>query len=235
MIFDELLEADLGLPAELAAGLRRIADEEVDLGRPLVAGVEPDVFFPVEPEERERLLENSRTLWVSFGRDDVVVRPVLLEHEPHHLHVLLGVAPVALGLEVAEEELVLEPDLDPGRGPGDFPGDEGLAPPGRLVVEEDAVAGVHAVALAVVDGQPVGVDLGAAVGRPGPKRGPLGLGDLLDLAEHLAGGRLVDRTFLTSPASRIASRIRSAPRPSTSPVYSGMSNQTRTWHWAPRL
>jgi hypothetical protein len=78
------------------------------------------------------------------GRDHVVVGLVLLEHEPHHLDVLLGVAPVALGVEVAEVERVLEAHLDPGGGAGDLAGDEGLAAAGRLVVEEDAVAGVQA-------------------------------------------------------------------------------------------
>ena len=38
--------------------------------------------------------------------------------------------------------------------PGDLPGDECLAPPGTLVVEEDAVAGVHIVGLAVVYHRP---------------------------------------------------------------------------------
>ena len=35
--------------------------------------------------------------------------------------------------------------------------------------------------------------------------------------------------------SRIASRILSVPSPTTSPVLSGISNETRTWLWAPRL
>ncbi len=39
------------------------------------------------------------------GGDDVVVRLVLLEHQPHRLDVVAGVAPVALRVEVAEVEL----------------------------------------------------------------------------------------------------------------------------------
>ena len=41
-------------------------------------------------------------------RHDVVVRPVLLEHQPHRPDVVGGVAPVLLGVEVAEGQLVLE-------------------------------------------------------------------------------------------------------------------------------
>ncbi len=38
--------------------------------------------------------------------------------------------------------------------PGDLSGDEGLASPGALVVEEDSVAGVHVVRLTVVYHRP---------------------------------------------------------------------------------
>ncbi len=37
------------------------------------------------------------------------------------------------------------------------------------------------------------------------------------------------------PSSRTASSSRTAPRPVTSPVYSGTSKETLTWLCAPRL
>ena len=60
------------------------------------------------------------------------------------------------------------------------------------MVEEDAVAGEHAVALAVVDGLPVAVDLGAGVGAAGIEGGRFGLRRLDDLAVHFAAGGLVE-------------------------------------------
>ena len=48
------------------------------------------------------------------GRDDVVVGLVLLQHQPHGLDVVAGEAPVALGVEVAEPQLVGQAELDPG-------------------------------------------------------------------------------------------------------------------------
>ena len=38
--------------------------------------------------------------------------------------------------------------------PGHLPGDEGLSPARALVVEEDAVTGVHVVSLAIVNHRP---------------------------------------------------------------------------------
>jgi hypothetical protein len=81
-----------------------------------------------------------------------------------HLDVVLGVAPVALGVEVAEVEGVLQAEFDAREGAGDLASDEGLATGRGFVVEQDAVAGVDTVGLTVVDGDPVGVELGDRVG-----------------------------------------------------------------------
>jgi len=60
------------------------------------------------------------------------------------------------------------------------------------VVEQDAVAGVHSVGFAVVDGDPVGVDLGRAVGAARVEGGGFLLRNFPHLAKHFAGGRLVE-------------------------------------------
>jgi len=60
------------------------------------------------------------------------------------------------------------------------------------VVEQDAVARVHAVRLPVIHRDPVGVELGRPVGAAGVERRFLVLGDLLHLAEQLARGGLVE-------------------------------------------
>ena len=48
------------------------------------------------------------------GADDVIVGPVLLQHEPHGPDVIAGKAPVALGLEIAQPQLVRQAELDAG-------------------------------------------------------------------------------------------------------------------------
>ena len=141
---------------------------------------------------REGLLEELANGVRLPGGHDVVVRRVLLQHPPHRLDVVLGEAPVALGVQVAEVKLAGEPVLDRGHAHRDLAGDEVLAPAGRLVVEQDAVGGVDAVALAIVHRDPVAEDLGRAVGRARVERGLLRLRGLLDEAVHLGAPRLVD-------------------------------------------
>ncbi len=115
----------------------------------------------------------------------------LLEHQPHRFDVIAGEAPVAFGVEVAEIQFFLESFLDAGGGAGDFAGDKCFAAAGAFVIEEDAVAGEHAVALAVIDSLPVAIDLGAGIGAAGIEGGCFGLRGLDDFAVHLAAGGLI--------------------------------------------
>ena len=128
--------------------------------------------------------------------DDEVFRLLLLQDEPHALHVVLGIAPVAERVEVAEIELVLIALLDACRRQGDLAGDEGLAATFALVVEEDAVDGEHAVALAVVLHNPKAVLLGHAVRRARIEGCGLLLRHFLHEAEELRRGGLVYSAFL---------------------------------------
>src|SRR5262245_42118316 len=101
--------------------------------------------LPVEPGDDKRGADDV-TDGMGFARcDDVVIRLILLEHDPHRLAVFLGVSPVASSLEVPEPELVLASGFDGGDPAGDLPCHEGFAAPRRLVVEEDSIVNVEAV------------------------------------------------------------------------------------------
>jgi hypothetical protein len=106
------------------------------------------------------------------------------------------VAPVAQGVQVAEVEAVLQAELDAGDGAGDLAGDEGFAAHRAFVVEQDAVAGVDAVGLAVVDGDPVGVELGDGVGAARVEGGGFLLRDFLHQAVEFGGAGLVEAGLL---------------------------------------
>jgi hypothetical protein len=163
------------------------------------------------------------------GRDHVVVGRVLLQHQPHHLDVFLGVTPVALGVEIAEVQLLLQAHFDARGSARDLARDEGLPAARGFVVEQDAVAGVHAVGLAEIHRHPVGVHLGATVGAARPERAWFPSAALPALCRTSRRRNWPDSNRGFTPASRMASRIRTAPSPVMSPVYSGASKLTRTW------
>ena len=168
------------------------------------------------------------------GRDHVVVRLVLLQHQPHRAHVVAGEAPVALRVEVAEAKLGGRAELDARHAVGDLARHELQAAPRRLVVEEDARDGEHVVALAVVHRDEVAVGLGDAVRAARVERRLLAL-------RHLAAPC---RTSPTTTPGRSGSTDRrcgspracaSRRRAVNSAVSTGCDQDVGTKLWAARL
>src|SRR4051812_8307516 len=92
---DQLVERHAWTPMKLRPGFRSVSAKRVDLRRPQVSRVHLDEFTVIETGVRERdlaQLPNSMTL---AGGYDVVVGLVCLQRQPHRLHVVLGVPPVA--------------------------------------------------------------------------------------------------------------------------------------------
>ncbi len=121
---DELREGRAGLPTEASPGEGGVGDQVVDLGRAEEGRVEADVPLGIEARVAERRFDEVAHRVRLAGGDHVVVRLGLLEHQPHRLDVVLGVAPVTLCVEVAEGQLALKAELDGGRGMGDLARDE---------------------------------------------------------------------------------------------------------------
>jgi len=67
------------------------------------------------------------------------------------------VAPVAQGAHVAQVQAVLQAQGNARNGAGDFAGHKGFATYGAFVVEQNAIASVNAIGLAVVHRDPVGI------------------------------------------------------------------------------
>src|SRR5207237_2637528 len=105
-------------------------------------------------------------------------------------------APVALSLDIAEIEHFFEARLDAGDAARDLAGDEGFAADRALVVEQDAVASIHAVGLTVVHRNPVAVQFCDAVRRTRIEWRRLLLRHFLHEAVELGGGRLVKPRLL---------------------------------------
>ena len=215
---DQLLEGGLGgVPAQLALGFGRVAPQvhhvggAVELGRNFhqnAAGSLVDALFgfafATEFQLDTGLAEGQFAEFAHgmliAGGDDEILRLVLLEYEPHAFHVILGVAPVAQGGEVAEVELVLPALSDAGGGKGYLAGHEGLASAFGFVVEQDAGTAVHAVGFAVFPGYPEAVLLGHGVGRVGMEGGVLVLRAFLHLAVEFGGRGLIDAAGLFEAA-----------------------------------
>ncbi len=101
-------------------------------------------------------------------------------------------APVALGIEVAEVEARLLSEADVCDGASDFARHERAPTARALMVEKDTVARIYIVGLAIVLRNPEGVQLCDAVGAAGVERRILVLRDGLDETVKLRSRRLIE-------------------------------------------
>lgn len=108
----------------------------------------------------------------------------------------------------------------------DLAGNEILAAALRLVVEEYAVYREHTVSLAVLFYHPEAVLLSDGIGAVRVERRSFALGNFLYLAVKLRGRSLIYLGLFSMPSILTASSILSTPIASTSPEYSGTSNDT---------
>ena len=120
------------------------------------------------------------------------------------------VSPVTLRVEIPEIETRLLAERDIRHGAGYLARDERPPASGTLVVEQNPITRIYPVRLAVVDRDPVRVELRDAVRRARVERRRLGLGRLDDLAVQLRGRRLVEPDVLLEPAR--ADRVEDAQR-----------------------
>ena len=158
----------------------------------------------------ERLLHEGADGVSLAGGEHIVVGLRLLQHQPHAAHIFARVAPVALGVEIAEIEPFLQSACDRGDGARDLAGDKGLAAERALVIEQDPVRGVHSVGFAIVHDRPVGEKFGDAVGAARVERRLLRLRNLLRLAVKLGRRRLIETRLLDEAEE--ADRLEQAKR-----------------------
>ena len=126
---DQIGETGSMSPTEHALGLRWGAEQKIDLGRPKIAWIDTyhraatcpiDAGFvdalaaPLDGDINLRKgVLNKLANTVRFaGGEHIVVRLRLLQNTPHAFDIFAGVAPVALGIEVADVERLLQAEMN---------------------------------------------------------------------------------------------------------------------------
>src|SRR5471030_296174 len=102
----QFLKRNGRLPTENPVGFRGVGQEIIHLGGAEVAGIDFDVFAPVEARGREGELGEFTDRMRLARADDAVAGFVVLEHQPHRADIIGGVAPVPARIEIAEIELI---------------------------------------------------------------------------------------------------------------------------------
>src|SRR5690606_25573667 len=189
---NEFSEAGLCTPAQLALCLGGVAQQDIHLGRSEITRIYHYMVLIVQAD----LFEGQRTHIPDRGGLAcgyyIVIGLILLQHQPHGFDIVTGKAPVTLGVDIAQTQLLLLAELDARHGVGHLTGDELDASQWGLMVEQDAAGGVQLEAFPVIHGNPVAIELGDPVGAARIERRTFILTLGLDQPEHLAGGGLIE-------------------------------------------
>jgi hypothetical protein len=190
---DKIVETDAGLPAELAAGLGGIGNEDIDFEGTEMAPRDFHVLVPIEARIGESFLEKLPNGMGVASADDVVVGAVLLNDLPDGFDVFGSVAPIAARFEVAEVESVGFAGEDGSDATSDLAGDESFATARTFMIEVNPAGSVQAIALAVDTGHPVGIELSGGVGTARLKGSELALRGRSGAEDFGAGGLIEAR------------------------------------------
>ncbi|AGE50330.1 phytase [Acanthocystis turfacea Chlorella virus Canal-1] len=214
---DEVFECCLGGPAELLLGFRRVAEQGFYFTGTKVPRVHCDEHFARQRVNSLQLFTFSVPLERNIERiaglfyellhrvllacgNHKVLRLVNLEHSPHCLDVIPGVAPITLGVHVPEEQTRLLPEFHTRETTGDFSRDKRFAAQRALVIEQNSIHREHSICLSVVNDCPVCEHLRDRVWRPRVEGSCDLLRDLANLAEEFRRRRLVKSRGLLQTA-----------------------------------
>src|SRR5882672_12309365 len=108
---------------------------------------------------------------VSFPRrKNVIVRLVLLQHEPHSLDKFFGIPPITFCVQVSQVEFFLRACEYVSYSARNLTGNKRFTSAGTLVIEKNPVTSVQPIRLTVIHRQPVAKYLSTTIRRPGVKR-----------------------------------------------------------------
>ena len=104
------------------------------------------------------------------GGNDKILRLVMLQHQPHALHIILRIAPVPLRIQITQVELVLNTTGDPSGCQCDLTGHKVLSAALRFMVKQDTIHCEHIVCIPVFLHDPEAVLFCHRIGAVGMER-----------------------------------------------------------------
>lgn len=104
----QLLEGDARLPAQLLARFRRVAHQQVYLGRAVEFGVLHHKFLQVQVHKAKGFLDKFLHAVGFTHRHHIIVRGILLQHRPHGPHIVRRVTPVPPGVQIAQTQFFFQ-------------------------------------------------------------------------------------------------------------------------------
>src|SRR6185503_246107 len=176
----EFVKRHRWFPAEFLARFRRVTEKRLHFGRSIVSGIDGDddtsllinaLFLrpdtlpgKLHAQLTGRQLNEFPYTVLLAGSNHVISGLALLEHAPLHLYVIARMAPIAQSIQIPHIEPILQTHLDTSQSARDLSRHKRLAAIGRFMVEQNAIARIHAPRFSIVDRDPVRIELSHSIG-----------------------------------------------------------------------
>src|ERR1700693_5201400 len=147
---NQVFPGNLMLPAQPPVCLGRIAHQAGYIGWAKEFRINFDPFPIIQSQMRKGNFTELAHGMAFSGGDYIIVRLRLVQQSPHGLYILPGMAPITLGLEVAQAEFLAQAEFDTSQLRGNFSSHKLNAAAWRLVIEKNAAAYKQVICLAVI-------------------------------------------------------------------------------------
>ncbi len=175
------------------------------------------VFLPRKIDNRESRFDKFAHRMRFSCCHDIIIRRVVLQHQPHRMDIILCAAPIPFAFQVPEHKLCNEPSRNARSRTRDFASHKVLRAPRRLVIVKNAVADKQPVGFAINSRQLRGERLSAAVRTRRSQRRVLGLRNFECISENFrsrrvikSGGAAVARARFQASAGSLSPLLRSS-------------------------
>ena len=188
---DELAKNSSRLPAKPLLNFIRTTYQPGWLSWSIKGGIVLHVFLPRKIDNRESRFDKFAHRMRFSCCHDIIIRRVVLQHQPHRMDIILCAAPIPFAFQVPEHKLCNEPSRNARSRTRDFASHKVLRAPRRLVIVKNAVADKQPVGFAINSRQLRGERLGSAVRTRRSQRRVLGLRNFECISENFRSRRVI--------------------------------------------
>ena len=93
------------------------------------------------------------------GGNHKILRFILLQHQPHALHIILGIAPISQRRKISQIELLLFPLCNTSGGQCNLTSHKSLPSTFRFMVKQDTRTAEHIISLTILFDNPKSIEL----------------------------------------------------------------------------
>ena len=99
--------------------------------------------------DRKSFISKITHSMLNTRSNHIIIRYVLLHNQPHTFHIVLSIAPITQGIQVAKFKVILKTFSNTACSKSDFPGNKTLSPSLTFMIKQDTIYSKHSVGFSI--------------------------------------------------------------------------------------